>query len=378
MKKTAAKATGWSLVIAALTSPMTAQAYDADLASKVLAVTSKMDQNGLKVPPVDGKRVLNLIANGDKMHILDVRTPEERGYTSLNLPNVVAIPLSELFKKENLDKVEALTKEGMVLVSCKDGGRSQRAVSFLSLLGIKGTVPIKGGFDDIAAAVTPGTAVGMRPVNKDGWQVKWAGATPTASQYTAVGPVAIKPYVEMGDVVALGPILGAKGELGMVGSVPWWSQIRDNKPTLQKDETASTNWIVAAQVKEWKEVAIPDRINDERLNWFIKLEAMKMGIDPEVAMPFLIKGRIEHAEASVTNLVDDGKPMNPEKRASINTYWELYDKGADILGFRSTGHKGIFMPDTMNLHMHARTDESIYHIEHLTLKAGAKLYLPVR
>ena len=365
-------------LVALLFLPAAAFAYDADLAPKVLAVTSKMDQQGLKTPPVDGKRVLNLLANGDKFHILDIRTPEERAYTALSIPNTVAISLSELFTKENLDKIEALSKQGMVLVSCKDGGRSQRAVAFLGLLGIKGMVPVKGGFDDIAAAVTPGTAVGMRPVNTDGWQVQWAGGTPTASSYTFTSPVALKPYVDMGNVYALGPIKGARGELGMMDSVPWWSQIRDGKPTLQKDGSATVNWIVAAQVKEWKEITIPERINDERLSWFIRLEAIKMGINPDVAMPFLIKGKIELAEASITNLVDDGKPMSPEKKASINTYWELHDKDTEILGFRSTGHKGIFMPDTMNLHMHARTAESNYHIEKLTLVAGAKLYLPVK
>jgi acetolactate decarboxylase len=363
----------------AIAVPMTAFAFDAELAAKVNAVTSKMDQQGLKVPPVDGDRVLKLLANGDKFHILDVRTPEERSYTALALPNAVAIPLSELFTKDNLEKVEALTKQGMVLVACKDGGRAQRAVSFLTLLGMKGVVPVKGGYDGIAAAVTPGTAVGMRPVNADGWQVKWAGSTPTSSTYIGPSPqVPLKPYVDMGNVIALGPIKGARGELAMENSVPWWSQIRDGKPTLQNDETATTNWIVYAQVKEWKEIDIPDRINDERLNWLIRLEAIKLGINPEVAMPFRIKGKIDHAHVSITNLVDDGKPMSPEKKAAINTYWELHDKDADIIGFRSTGHKGIFMPDTMNLHMHARTKESVYHVEAITLVAGAKLYLPVK
>lgn len=76
---------------------------------------------------------------GQVPYILDVRRPDE--YEIANL-NGKLIPLNEL--PQRLDEIEA-GKDELVVVHCRSGARSERAVQFLQAHGFAQAVNLKGG-----------------------------------------------------------------------------------------------------------------------------------------------------------------------------------------------------------------------------------------
>jgi rhodanese-related sulfurtransferase len=73
----------------------------------------------------------------------------------VGLPNVLTIPLDELFRPENLDR---LPTTGKILVLCKSGHRSMAAATGLRHIGFDNTFVLKLGITDLAKKVNPKTA----------------------------------------------------------------------------------------------------------------------------------------------------------------------------------------------------------------------------
>jgi adenylyltransferase/sulfurtransferase len=75
---------------------------------------------------------------GDKFTLLDVREPHE--FQICRIPGSILIPLGELPKR-----YAELDKNGELVVHCKMGGRSAKAVDFLKQNGFKQARNMTGG-----------------------------------------------------------------------------------------------------------------------------------------------------------------------------------------------------------------------------------------
>jgi molybdopterin/thiamine biosynthesis adenylyltransferase/rhodanese-related sulfurtransferase len=89
------------------------------------------------------------IDRGEDVYILDVRNPEE--FQICRLPGSVLLPLPEL--PQRLDEVP---RDREVIVHCKSGVRSQKAIAFLKQHGHSRLKNLKGGILAWAASVDPG------------------------------------------------------------------------------------------------------------------------------------------------------------------------------------------------------------------------------
>lgn len=81
----------------------------------------------------------NKIDSNEKIEIIDVR--EQKEYDFAKIPNSKLIPLGEIIKRAGeIDQ----TRE--IVVHCKGGGRSQRAIEELQRAGFTGSLKnLKGG-----------------------------------------------------------------------------------------------------------------------------------------------------------------------------------------------------------------------------------------
>ncbi|MBI3939257.1 MAG: molybdopterin-synthase adenylyltransferase MoeB [Acidobacteria bacterium] len=95
--------------------------------------------------PVELKERLD---RGDPIFILDVREPHE--YQICRLPGSHLIPLGEIPKR-----LSELNSADDIVVHCKMGGRSAKAVDFLRQAGFKKLKNLKGGIDVWAQTVDP-------------------------------------------------------------------------------------------------------------------------------------------------------------------------------------------------------------------------------
>ncbi|MEA2100093.1 MAG: rhodanese-like domain-containing protein [Campylobacterota bacterium] len=104
---------------------------------------------------ISAEETMKMLRENKKFMILDIRTRGERAVVSIGLENSIYIPIKDLFKKENLDKLP--TDQTIILV-CHSGTRATLAAIGLKQIGIKKTRVLKGGLVALADANNPKNA----------------------------------------------------------------------------------------------------------------------------------------------------------------------------------------------------------------------------
>jgi adenylyltransferase/sulfurtransferase len=95
------------------------------------------EERHVPVPEITVKELKRRLDAGDKIHVVDVREPGE--YEICNLGGLL-IPLGELPAR-----LHELDAESEIVVHCRSGNRSARAVEFLQDSGFERVWNLKGG-----------------------------------------------------------------------------------------------------------------------------------------------------------------------------------------------------------------------------------------
>jgi len=104
-----------------------------------------IEQDSYEITPEELKVRLD---RGDRLTIVDVREPHE--YNISRLPNSILIPLGQVGARKN-----ELNPSDEIIVHCKMGGRSAKAVKLLREAGFKKIKNLTGGIDRWAQNVDP-------------------------------------------------------------------------------------------------------------------------------------------------------------------------------------------------------------------------------
>lgn len=145
------------MAFATLVLSTTSMAYDQVKADQLNKFYSHMNQKAcakskLFIKAVD---VMKMLRENKKFTILDVRTDGEASIISISASNAIHIPISELFKKENLNK---LPKDEPIVIVCHSGTRATLAAIGLKQIGFKKSHVLKGGLIALATANNPKNA----------------------------------------------------------------------------------------------------------------------------------------------------------------------------------------------------------------------------
>jgi rhodanese-related sulfurtransferase len=126
--------------------------YDAELAKKMDAMFSQMTPEVLKQRPcqIDSNQLFEMIKKKEDFVTLDVRTPQEQSITGITWKNTLNIPMHEVFKPENLNK---LPKDKKIVVICHSGDRAAAVVTGLRAVGFNNAYQFRGGMKELADAV---------------------------------------------------------------------------------------------------------------------------------------------------------------------------------------------------------------------------------
>ncbi|MEA1982383.1 MAG: rhodanese-like domain-containing protein [Campylobacterota bacterium] len=140
-----------SLLLASLT--VSAFAYDANKAKMHDAFYSNFTQKACAKSKlfIDAQETMDMLNKKEKFTFLDIRTKGEHAVVSVGLENSLFIPLEDLFKKENLDK---LPTDQTIVVACHSGTRGILSVVGLKQIGFKNVRVLKGGVAALALANT--------------------------------------------------------------------------------------------------------------------------------------------------------------------------------------------------------------------------------
>ena len=92
------------------------------------------------------------IDRGEEFVLLDVRNPNE--YEIARIPGSVLVPLPDIENGDGVAKVKELTNGHKLVVHCKLGGRSAKAIGILKEAGVEG-INVKGGITAWSQEVDP-------------------------------------------------------------------------------------------------------------------------------------------------------------------------------------------------------------------------------
>jgi adenylyltransferase/sulfurtransferase len=101
------------------------------------------------IPTITVERLAERLRAGDELVVLDVREPHEVEICAL--PGSLRIPLGQL--SENLHRLNSADE---IVVHCKLGGRSAKAVGLLEQAGFRKVYNLEGGIDRWAERVEVG------------------------------------------------------------------------------------------------------------------------------------------------------------------------------------------------------------------------------
>jgi len=88
---------------------------------------------------VTAQELKALLDRGEKIVLIDVRTPEE--YNEAHIPGSVLMPL------DTLENVKKLPEGGRHIIYCRSGKRSLKAVEILSAKGFNHLSDLEGGIN---------------------------------------------------------------------------------------------------------------------------------------------------------------------------------------------------------------------------------------
>lgn len=95
------------------------------------------------------------IKAGERIVMLDIRTPAEMSIFTSALPDSLTIPINQLFTADNLAR---LPTDASVVVLCKSGTRATAAGTALRHIGFDNVFILKGGFKALSGYLDPKTA----------------------------------------------------------------------------------------------------------------------------------------------------------------------------------------------------------------------------
>lgn len=173
----------------------------------------------------------------------------------------------------------------------------------------------------------------------------------------------------------LGPVSYLTGELLINNGKIYVSKVTsDSTMTVEKTFDASAPFFVYGNVTEWNEIELPSDVKTIQ-----NLEEFVDDKTTDFKRPFTFKliGQVSSAIIHIQNLPKGTKVSSPDEAHQGQTNYNIENEDAEIIGFFSTEHKGVFTHHDSFLHMHLMTkDESkMGHLDELEI-GEMKLYLP--
>lgn len=174
---------------------------------------------------------------------------------------------------------------------------------------------------------------------------------------------------------ALGPLSYLKGELLIINGKSYVSKVTsDSTMSVEKRFDVSAPFLVYTNVTEWTKTPLPSQVKTIQ-----NLERFIDGKTSNFKRPFAFKltGKVSSAVIHIQNLPEGTKVSSPEEAHQGQTNFNINNENAEIIGFFSTEHQGVFTHHDSFLHMHLVTkdENKMGHVDELEI-GEMQLHLP--
>jgi alpha-acetolactate decarboxylase len=184
--------------------------------------------------------------------------------------------------------------------------------------------------------------------------------------------------MNLSNLYAVGPPEGLRGEITILDSQPYVSTIEDGRIVVGQSFRHHALFLVWVEVAAWREVPLPSTVSTYRdVESFVPVAARATGLDTARPLPFLLRGPVTRLDFHIFNKRDT-LPHSPEVHERIKVKFAVQEVAAEMIGFWSDKHEGIFIPQGRTAHIHFRTSDTAMagHVDELKLGPGSVLALP--
>ncbi|MFN2424244.1 MAG: acetolactate decarboxylase [Cryomorphaceae bacterium] len=159
-------------------------------------------------------------------------------------------------------------------------------------------------------------------------------------------------------MIALGPLENLRGEITVLDGIPFVSTVINGGVSTIESADVAAPFLAYAYVEEWERISASVRFDGLRsIESFIDSIAQASGINTEVPFPFVLNASWREYEYHVIMRDTTEKIHSHEahKRAKVRFYEN--DTPADLVGFFSRHHEGVFTHKGQFIHMHVLTTD---------------------
>ena len=175
----------------------------------------------------------------------------------------------------------------------------------------------------------------------------------------------------------LGPPTGLRGELLINDGVSYLARVTsDTTMEVRQTYDVGAPFFVYSNVTDWQKSPLPDSVRSITDVEGYLAQAMA-GVD--VPFAFKLRGRVRQARIHVQNLAPGSTVSSPAEAHAGQVNYELRDVEADIVGFYSRAHQGVFTHHDSYVHLHLITADGEWmgHLDRVEL-GEVELWLPGR
>jgi acetolactate decarboxylase len=175
----------------------------------------------------------------------------------------------------------------------------------------------------------------------------------------------------------VGPLENLAGEITVLDGTSYISRVDSGTQiTVERSFRVKAPFFVYASVGSWKERSLPRSIRT-----IPDLESFLDSITQKAPRPFAFRlaGRVEGATIHVVHLPPGSEVHSPDDAHKGEQSFSLRDRDADMVGFFSTQHQGVFTHHDTYVHIHLITTDKkmMGHLDEVEFATGGvKLYLP--
>lgn len=191
------------------------------------------------------------------------------------------------------------------------------------------------------------------------------------------GTISLDTLKPVQNLYGLGPLDYLRGELFIKeGTIYKCTVVTDTSMKVEVIKQAKAPFFVYAHVDTWKEIPLADSVTTTK-----QLESFLLANSANKLKPFVfkLKGKVASASIHVVNLPPGSKVSSPEEAHKGQINYPVKNETAEIIGFFSTQHKGVFTHHSSFVHMHLLTDDKnkMGHIDTLSFSPrDLRLFIP--
>lgn len=210
--------------------------------------------------------------------------------------------------------------------------------------------------------------------------VQYAGAMKDVKRGGKLaGVISLDTIQDRVGLYGLGPESYLKGELTIYDGQIYLSHVlTDSTMTVEQVTSVQAPFFVYGNVTEWEKVELPDSVRTIR-TLEVFLDAMTK--DRKRPFAFRLSGTVAHALIHIQNLPEGTEVHSPRDASIGQVKYPLANVDADIVGFFSTEHQGVFTHHDSFLHMHllSKDRKLMGHLDELEFRSeSVELFLPIR